>query len=573
MSDVSIHLDDREWVSRDGTAVRGAAFRDGAVLDAAGLVDLVSSTESLEAFRAAIRSLNGYFAVIHRVEDAVYAAVDRHQTTPLYYGWADGERHVGADARAIREALGERSREPLAETEFLLTGYVTGGETLYPDLRQVQAGELVAVGDDHDPATADRYYRYQPTGDAEAGEDALLERLDQALVNAFERLIAYADGRTIVVPLSGGYDSRLVVLMLDRLGYDDLIAFSYGKSWDPETTVSRRIAREIGIQWESVEYTTDRWHDWFHSPERERYYEETFGYGALPGWTNLAWPAVWELRRQGTIPDDAVFAPGHTAVSPSEHFPDGVRDGGRVGQERVARFLKNANYKLWDWDDDALDDVLEERVLREVATDSFARPADAARATAEWYWQERHAKFIAADCEVYDFWDYDWWLPLWDTELTECWQSIPLEHREDKQLYRTYVDRSYADHTGVEIEDASETEMTSPIRRLHHWLYHSPVFDLVRPLYALARYDGDPRGWPGVMSRRQFASLFTGRQRAYSFFALQILDRLSFDPPVTGDVPSDGELSVDVSEFDTTAARSDDPSQPVRTSAALGHSP
>jgi asparagine synthase (glutamine-hydrolysing) len=304
------------------------------------------------------------------------------------------------------------------------------------------------------------------------------------------------------------------------------------------------------VQWECVEYSTDRWHDWFHSEEREQYYEEAFNYGALPGLTNLAWPAIWELVRSGRVPDDAVFAPGHTAVSPSEHLPDNILEDDRIGQAAVVKYLKNANYKLWGWDDEALDMVLNDRIRRDIETESFADPDDAARGTAEWYWQERQAKFINGDMQVYEFWNHDWWMPLWDHEFTEFWQSIPLEYREDKAIYRRYVDDLYTEHTGVETEEAQETEMSSPIRRAHQWLYHSPVFDVIRPLYALARYDGDPRGWPGVMSRKQFASLFTGRQRAYSFFALEILDKMSFEPAENIDTPSNGKLSVDVSELE-----------------------
>lgn len=578
MGTVAIHLDEADgWAGGDGTYVRGSAFLDGERLGAAALADRLGCQETTAAVRETVASLNGFFAVVHRTDDGVVAAVDRHQTHPLFYGWDDETCHISDDADRIRDRLGPQSREPLAEAEFLLTGYVTGGETLYPDIRQLQAGELVTAGgaDDIEP---ERYYRYQPDGDSDLDRDAILDRLDEELTAAFERLIEFADGRTIVVPLSGGHDSRLVVLMLDKMGYDDVLAFSYGKSWDPETKVSERIAEEIGVEWTQVEYTNDRWHDWFHSETREEYYDEAFNYGALPGLTNLAWPAVWELVRSGRVPEDAVFVPGHTAVSPSEHFPDEILEGHRIGEHRVTQFLKGANYKLWDWDDDAFDAVLDERIMREVETDEFAAPEDAARGSAEWYWQERQAKFINGDLQVYDFFDRDWWMPLWDNEFTEFWQSVPLELREDKAIYKEYVESLYADHTGVEIDKASETEMTSPIRRVHNWLYHSPVFDVVRPVYARLRYRGDPRAWPGVMPRSQFASLFTGRQRAYSFFGLEILDRMSFDPPHNIDTPTDGKLDVDVSEFETTTEGGNDgaeatPSEPARTSEALSGSP
>jgi len=547
MSDVSIHVgDDGSWAVDEGTYARGTAFVDGERHDAADLVDRFGQVGTGERFRSLVGSLNGYFALIHRTDGAVYAAADRGQTTPLFYANSNGELYLSDDARWLREELGDRSRDPLAEAEFQLTGYVTGGETLYPDIRQLQAGELLAADGARDGFITDRYYRYQPSGSASGNRESFLDRLDEVVTNAFERAIEVADGRQIVVPLSGGYDSRLVVLMLDKLGYDDVVAFSYGKSWGSEHTVSRRIAEEIGVRWEYVEYTNDRWHDWFHSEERERYYDFSFNHAALPGWVNLAWPAVWELVRSGRISDDAVFMPGHTAVSPSEHFHDDILDVDSIGKERVVQFIKGVNYKLWNWDDEAFDEVLDERILRKIETDNFEAPDEAARATAEWYWQERQSKFINRDVDVYEFFDHDWWMPLWDHEFTTFWQSLPLDLRDDKALYRRYVEDLHVGHTGARIEQAQETEMSSPTRRLHRWLYHSPVFHLVRPLYARARYYADPRGWPGIMPRRQFASMFTGRQRAFSFLALEVLDKLSFDPPKNIDTPIDGRISIDL---------------------------
>ncbi|MBV0925465.1 hypothetical protein KTS45_14755 [Halomicroarcula limicola] len=566
MVDVSIHLDEANpWVVHDGTYARGTAFVDDERHDAADLAARFGSTESKAEFRSALDDLNGYYAVVHRTSDEVYAAVDRDQSMPLYYGWADGSLYLGDDAHWIREQLGERPRDPLAEAEFQVTGYVTGGETLYPDLRQLQAGELLAVGDGRDTATRERYYRYQPSGSASGSEAEFLEQLDDVLVEAFERAIDFADGRTIVVPLSGGYDSRLIVLMLDYLGYDDVMAFSYGKSWDSEHKVSKKIANEVGIPWEYVEYTNDKWDDWFNSRRREDYYDFSYNFGALPGWANLAWPSVWELKKQGRIPDDAVFMPGHTAVSPSEHFPNNILETDRVGREKVVEFLTNVNYKLWDWDDERFDSMLDDRILREVGTDEYDDPDDAAKAIAEWYWQERQAKFITRDVDVYEFWGHEWWMPLWDQEFASVWQDIPLEYREDKALYRRYVENLYTEHTGVELGQAQETEMSSPIRRAHQWLYHSSLFDVVRPLYARGRYYMDPRGWPGAMSRKQFASLFTGRQRAFSFFGLEALDKMSFDPPANIDTPTDGKITIDWDAADSEPEPGEERRQRGRT--------
>ncbi len=42
---------------------------------------------------------------------------------------------------------------------------------------------------------------------------------------------------------------------------------------------------------------------------------------------------------------------------------------------------------------------------------------------------------------VYEFWGYDWLMPLWDLELTEFLSRIPLERYFNRRLYKEYVRR------------------------------------------------------------------------------------------------------------------------------------
>ena len=41
---------------------------------------------------------------------------------------------------------------------------------------------------------------------------------------------------------------------------------------------------------------------------------------------------------------------------------------------------------------------------------------------------------------VYEFFGYDWWLPLWDGEFVEFWQNVPLSLRYKRLWYNQYVD-------------------------------------------------------------------------------------------------------------------------------------
>ena len=63
-----------------------------------------------------------------------------------------------------------------------------------------------------------------------------------------------------------------------------------------------------------------------------------------------------------------------------------------------------------------------------------------------WEYCERQCKFVVNGQKAYEFLDFDWFLPLWDSEFVKFWTTIPIELRYKQNLYRTYLyDWNYRD--------------------------------------------------------------------------------------------------------------------------------
>lgn len=179
------------------------------------------------------------------------AAVDRVRSISLFYACSGDTLYLSDDAEWVRAQLGEgQATEEVAETEFLLTGYVTGEDTLYSKVKQLQAGEVLKAHVEGGEIVVQktRYYRYvHREGEwAAVNQVNVLPLLDR-VVNCMERLIRWTNGRMIVIPLSGGYDSRLIATTLRRLGYENIIAFSYGRPGNTEAEISKWVAECLDI--------------------------------------------------------------------------------------------------------------------------------------------------------------------------------------------------------------------------------------------------------------------------------------------------------------------------------------
>jgi len=95
------------------------------------------------------------------------------------------------------------------------------------------------------------------------------ERLDSIYKNVFSRLIESVQGRTIVIPLSGGYDSRSSAAILKKLGYGNVICFTYGRPESFEVQTSEKVAKDLGYKWCFINYAYKN--EWYKIARDEKY--------------------------------------------------------------------------------------------------------------------------------------------------------------------------------------------------------------------------------------------------------------------------------------------------------------
>ncbi|MWG34248.1 asparagine synthase C-terminal domain-containing protein [Halomarina oriensis] len=542
------------WVEQDDTAVRGTAFVDGDPVDAAALAGRVAAVDTATAFRRTVERLDGFYAVVRVVDGTVYAATDHVRSVPLFY--APDLGLVSDSARLLRERLGTPAVDGVAEAEYLTATYVTGDETLYRGIRTLRAGELLEL-DTTTPVEAtgrvrtEHHWTYSPGAAPDAPEATTGERLatlDDAMVTAFERCLAVADGRPIAVPLSGGYDSRLVAAMLVRLGAEDVRTFTYGQAGSADVRVAEDVADALDLPWRHVEYTADDWFEWFNSADRAAYYERADDFDAIPNLS--AWPAVRRLRDEGWLPADSVVVPGQTVAGIAGHLPRSLLVADATVADAVDAVL-DQHYVQWAHDDE-LERAFRTRVRGVV--DGVCEPEDPTSVYSAWEWQERQAKFLCSDGRIYEDCGLDWWFPLWDPMVAAAWGALPVDDRLDKRHYTEYVETLYADVADVgrdaaERNQVTDSRVTATVTRVRSALARSPLAGVLRPVYRRYRTRTDTRasgqlGHLGMLSPEQFDRLYTAGRSHHAFRALEAVGRVSFAPAHEDGWPGE-VLSVD----------------------------
>jgi asparagine synthase (glutamine-hydrolysing) len=268
----------------------------------------------------------------------------------------------------------------------------------------------------------------------------LCHAFDDVIKNIFSRALEWCDGRQIVVPLSAGLDSRIIATTLKRLGYENVLCFAYGLPNNFESVKSKKVAEHLGFPWLHTEYSADSLHDALKSKEMREYIK--FGCNGVSIPFIDDWVAIRDLRDKKLVDDDAVFMPGQSGDfivgSHLRYLLDPTCHG---NPKDIIGALLTKHFSLWE-DIITIPEVeknITERLRNQLSQWTGETLKERAAMYEYWEFHERQAKYCVNGGQVYDFFGYDWCMPLWDDEIIKFWQPISTELKMDSYLYRKYL--------------------------------------------------------------------------------------------------------------------------------------
>ena len=385
---------------------------------------------------------DGHYALAVTGVGWAVAAVDWVRSIPLAAARVDGGWVVDDRPERLRRnaRLGTADIDPDASLAVAMAGYTIDAATLYRGIELLVPGELIWFGAGQ--VTRRRYYVYRPWR-VRAASPAVLEReLADTTLAIMERSLASLDGRPLIVPLSAGNDSRLIVSAARHLGYDNVRCFTYGRAGNFEAQASKAIAEKLGFPWKFVPATIPKQRRFFLSDEYARYLEFSDSGASLPFVQDMA--PLMELKQNGFVPDEAVIINGNSGdyISGNHVVPElrqparGVSDDARW--QRIIGALIAKHFKLWQSLPTAGNTAHIAKLLRE-SIERAGGKLDEPESDHGLYeyaeFQDRQCKYVITGQRIYEFLGHEWRLPLWDNAYLRFWESVPLGEKSNQTLY------------------------------------------------------------------------------------------------------------------------------------------
>ncbi len=421
---------------------------------------------------AVLASHPGRLAAIRIDDDEVVLAQDRLRSWPLFWALEDlgGPEHAGDcgtgperarsgrrliisdDSTLMRGALTSPRLDPRARREFLDAGFVTGTDTLLAGVHQTEQGAIVHIDRATGKARAVNHSlaRFSEEADMVADPEEFAALLSEALDAGLGRVLEDLDRRPgsprLVLPLSGGLDSRLLAAWLTLHGaLDRTVAFTYGRPGSREVEVSRSVAEAVGLEWHAVEYVPADLREAWQTQDAADFLEYSYALGALPHVQD--WYALRSLLARGVLRRGDVVLPGHTIVG--NMHDEWMLEEPSVTRGRVAKAIITHHQDLQGEQKRAWADPYRAAKVKEfLALRPFTgSPRDVQSVLESYNVRERQTKYINNSMRAYEHLGLDWALPMLDVEFWSAWHRGAIELTARRDFYAVFIGRLWAQAT------------------------------------------------------------------------------------------------------------------------------
>ena len=495
---LEINLSD-SWYLSDGIYVIGTAYLGNESLEGYSLVNYFLSATTIDNFSSLVSSLNGVFSVIVQKEDFVASALDITRLYPIFYTFKNKMWYISDNPYTLISSESYLSSEALLQIRSLDT--VFSGETIIKNIYQLEVGEVVEFKEKGETEKR-KYFHYNIHKSQVQSSD--VDTMEIVLKSAIDRLVKHAGGRQIVMPLSAGYDSRIIISLLKECGYKNVLTYTMGShSKDSECPIAKKVADILGYTNFSLNLNTIY---------KEVDLSDFDSYVKYVGsFTNLCWMSEYVcikwLQKNNLIDSDAIVVPGHAG-----DFFAGMDVTKALVRERDS--LNLLSFRLLY---NAFESYSPIRLFKSIRKQlSFASTLGNYPPSlyVDFIYRNRLSAFASNSARAYTFLGYEVAFPLWDRSFIEIMRKLPLDQLRNCSLYKDSVERVFR-------RNNIDFPKFFPDRSIYRKQYIKNIFRYFIPRFILrfkSNHLDDLGSW--VLARNLCESFITASRKAKKPFSI-----------------------------------------------------
>lgn len=427
---VKLLLNNNKWTEYNNIWFSGYIIVNDAYIMGAKAIRQINIPTGFDDFAKLINNLNGRFSIVVTHEKETWVASDKLRSIPLFFTKEDGNNFISDSIENIFGNNTPINPERKAVDVFLRTGYTINNYSLVKNVFIIEPAEIIRF---HNDEWKKQSYLSHPKPKNIADVDIVANatQLKEVLHLIFKRLFNALGTRPIVIPLSGGYDSRLIAYMAKMYHKGSIQTYTYGVKNNCEIANAKKTAETLGLKWIFIEYNKELIEDFTNCETFKSYYPYASNYSSL-FWLQDYF-AVKKLKDDKIVADNSVFIPGLSA--------DAIA-GVTLSKKKIS---KNTALKIFSENFNLINSSKSQKVsiVSEIEKNYNHGVDNNWETLYKWNVFNRQAKFVANSARVYNFFGYDFYIPYWDNEFLFFFLELPFELRTFKKLYNDVVEQIF----------------------------------------------------------------------------------------------------------------------------------
>ncbi len=237
---------------------------DGAILSWNHMTHGDSTTEKLlnlfqDKGEELVKDINGNFSIViwDKKKKSLHIMSDRLGLRPLYYAQYQGKTFFASEIKAILADPGfTKKHNKDAIIDFFSYEFIPNDQTLVEGIKVFPYASRLNINVSNDRLDFRKYWDFQFKQELpkEKNIKAYAWRLNEITRSAVDRTMQ--GPYKIGLPLSGGFDSRVIAAMIDKKYYP-LNTYTFGIKGCIDDEIARKISRVMGAKHHSIEIQYD----------------------------------------------------------------------------------------------------------------------------------------------------------------------------------------------------------------------------------------------------------------------------------------------------------------------------
>ena len=432
--------------------------------------------------------IRGNFSIIVKTDDYIVASVDCIRSVPLYYFVKNSTTFITDDVGYLKRTGHKLKISNDSQLSVLMSGYTLFEDTLYLGVKSFIPGQIFSYcSGGVNSYNINNFQTWFGDNNKSPGSLKLMcSEFNDVVLEVMENTINSLNNRQVVVPLSGGYDSRLIVSLLRYYNYENVICFTYGMVDNFEAISAKKIAEELGYKWIFIDLNIKEQQNFYKSEEFPSYLEYADTVDSVPYYQGLY--AVKYLKEKNLVDSDAIFINGNSGdFITGGHISNFYQYcNSNVPDNTAYNKIIDKYYSLWGYL--KISDNINEIINK--IKGSYKRLENEHNVNINicdfiYYYEfiNRQSKYVIQGQKVYEYYGYEWRLPLWDLKMIEFWNSVPNNYKNGQFLYKKTIEKyNYSNIWDKEYE-INKYRISSPLIRHTRRFFKLLVFILTSGSY------------------------------------------------------------------------------------------